>query len=115
MDVDEPLKVIREWVVPTPGVNEVRDVHLPRVGFAQGCDAALHPNRSCTAAASSPKRIVGLTFRFHQAIISLSTSQFLATMPETLFSHMRSIRAWTSGENDRAPRSIIDHMTIIKA
>jgi DNA-binding GntR family transcriptional regulator len=56
-----------------------------------------------------------LNIRFHQAIIALSKSQLLATMTETLFIHMRSIRARTIGENDRAQRSIIDHMNIIQA
>ena len=57
----------------------------------------------------------GLNIRFHQAIIALSKCQLLATMTETLFIHMRAIRARTIGENDRAQRSIIDHMNIIKA
>lgn len=57
----------------------------------------------------------GLNIRFHQAIIALSKSQLLESMTETLFIHMRSIRARTIGENDRAHRSIIDHMNIIKA
>ena len=57
----------------------------------------------------------GMNIRFHQAIIKLSKSKLLATMTETLFIHMRSIRARTIGENDRVQRSIIDHMNIIKA
>ena len=57
----------------------------------------------------------GLNIRFHQAIIKLSKSQLLASMTETLFIHMRSIRARTIGEDDRAQRSIIDHMNIIEA
>jgi DNA-binding GntR family transcriptional regulator len=57
----------------------------------------------------------GMNIRFHQAIIKLSKSQLLETMTETLFIHMRSIRARTIGENDRVQRSIIDHMNIIKA
>jgi DNA-binding GntR family transcriptional regulator len=57
----------------------------------------------------------GMNIRFHQAIIGLSKSRLLSTMTETLFIHMRSIRARTIGENDRVQRSIIDHMNIIKA
>ena len=57
----------------------------------------------------------GLNIRFHQAIVGLSKSQLLSTMTETLFIHMRSIRARTIGENDRVQRSIIDHMNIINA
>lgn len=57
----------------------------------------------------------GLNIRFHQAIIRLSKSQLIETMTETLFIHMRAIRARTIGENNRVQRSIIDHMNIIKA
>jgi DNA-binding GntR family transcriptional regulator len=56
-----------------------------------------------------------LNIRFHQAIIALSQCHLLATMTEILFIHMRAIRARTIGENDRAQRSIIDHMNIIQA
>ncbi len=53
--------------------------------------------------------------QFHQKIIELSRCGLLAEMSENLFVHMRSIRARTIGEVDRADRSIIDHMHIIEA
>lgn len=56
-----------------------------------------------------------MNIRFHQEIIRLSKSQLMESMTETLFIHMRSIRARTIGENNRIQRSIIDHMNIIKA
>ena len=56
-----------------------------------------------------------LNIGFHQAIITLSTSQWLATMTESLLIHLCTIRARTIGENDRAQRSIIDHMNIMTA
>jgi len=52
---------------------------------------------------------------FHQKIIELSRCGLLAEMSENLFIHMRSIRARTIGEVDRADRSIIDHMHIVEA
>ncbi len=57
----------------------------------------------------------GMNIQFHQAILRLSKSDLLVAMTETLFIHMRSIRARTIGEKDRAQRSIIDHMNIIEA
>lgn len=57
----------------------------------------------------------GRNIRFHQAILRLSKSDLLNSMTETLFLHMRSIRARTIGEDNRASRSIIDHMNIIEA
>ncbi len=53
--------------------------------------------------------------RFHQALLGLSKCALINTMAENLFIHMRSIRMRTIGEQDRARRSIIDHMNIIEA
>jgi DNA-binding GntR family transcriptional regulator len=53
--------------------------------------------------------------RFHQAIIRLSGNQLIADMTENLFIHVRAIRQATIGQDDRARRSIIDHMNIIEA
>ena len=53
--------------------------------------------------------------RFHQALLGLSNCELINSMAENLFIHMRSIRMRTIGEEDRASRSIIDHMNIIEA
>jgi DNA-binding GntR family transcriptional regulator len=52
---------------------------------------------------------------FHQAIIRMSNCPLLIDIADNLFIHMRAIRAKTISENDRASRSIIDHMNIIEA
>jgi len=52
---------------------------------------------------------------FHQAILTMSRNLLISEMSETLFIHMRSIRARTIGEIDRANRSIVDHLHIIEA
>ncbi len=52
---------------------------------------------------------------FHQTIIELSGNQVLIRLAENLFTHMRMIRRQTIGEEDRADRSIRDHMNIIQA
>lgn len=52
---------------------------------------------------------------FHQAILRLSKSPLLNSIIDPLFIHMRAIRARTIGEDNRADRSIIDHMNIIEA
>jgi len=52
---------------------------------------------------------------FHQAILKLSDCELLYEMAENLFMHMRSIRMRTISEDNRANRSIIDHMNIIEA
>lgn len=52
---------------------------------------------------------------FHQALLAMSQCNLLTELTENLFIHMRSIRKRTIAENDRASRSIIDHMHIIEA
>ena len=52
---------------------------------------------------------------FHQAILKMSQCDLLCEVAENLFVHMRSIRARTIAEQDRANRSIIDHLHIIEA
>ncbi|MDP6705712.1 MAG: GntR family transcriptional regulator [Alphaproteobacteria bacterium] len=52
---------------------------------------------------------------FHQTILDLSRCELLRVTADGLFLHMRGIRVRTIGEEDRAARSIIDHMTIIEA
>jgi DNA-binding GntR family transcriptional regulator len=53
--------------------------------------------------------------KFHQAIIKLSGNAVLISLAENLFTHMHMIRRQTIGEEDRADRSIHDHMNIIRA
>ena len=53
--------------------------------------------------------------KFHQAILTMSKCDLLKTMADGLFLHMRAIRARTISEDNRANRSIIDHMNIIEA
>jgi len=52
---------------------------------------------------------------FHQAIIRMSGCSLLAELTENLFIHMRAIRKVTIHQDNRAARSIVDHMAIIEA
>jgi DNA-binding GntR family transcriptional regulator len=52
---------------------------------------------------------------FHLAIIRMSGCALLAEMTENLFIHMRAIRKITIHQENRAARSITDHMRIIEA
>jgi DNA-binding GntR family transcriptional regulator len=56
-----------------------------------------------------------VNIEFHQTIIRMSHNRVLIDLAENLFTHMRMIRRKTIGENDRADRSIHDHMNIIQA
>ncbi|PWE31439.1 GntR family transcriptional regulator [Maritimibacter sp. 55A14] len=52
---------------------------------------------------------------FHQTILELSGCALLRTTADGLFTHMQAVRRRAMGENDRARRSVVDHMSIIEA
>jgi len=52
---------------------------------------------------------------FHQAIIRLSGAKLLADVTDNLLLHVRGIRQITIGRDNRAERSIRDHLGIIDA
>jgi DNA-binding GntR family transcriptional regulator len=52
---------------------------------------------------------------FHQLIIRLGGSQLIADATKNLFIHVRAIRKVTISQDNRAARSIIDHLKIIEA
>ncbi len=52
---------------------------------------------------------------FHKAIIRLGGVGLMASLTETLFIHMRAVRAVTMTQDNRAQRSIVDHREIIAA
>jgi DNA-binding GntR family transcriptional regulator len=52
---------------------------------------------------------------FHQTILDLSGCQLLKNMADILFTHMQAVRRRAMGENDRARRSVAEHMGIIEA
>lgn len=53
--------------------------------------------------------------KFHQTIIALGKCPLIGELSEQLFMHVRAIRARTIYDEDRAGRSIVDHMHIIEA
>jgi DNA-binding GntR family transcriptional regulator len=53
--------------------------------------------------------------RFHQRIIELAGSPVISTLVAGLMVHVRGIRGHMIGEDDRAERSIVDHIHIIEA
>jgi DNA-binding GntR family transcriptional regulator len=52
---------------------------------------------------------------FHQAIIAMGGCDLIADITENLFLHVRAIRKVTISQDNRASRSIVDHMRIIEA
>ncbi|GLK86379.1 GntR family transcriptional regulator [Ancylobacter defluvii] len=56
-----------------------------------------------------------VNIQFHQAIIAMGGNGILVNLAENLFTHMRMIRRKTIAEEDRADRSIQDHLAIIQS
>jgi DNA-binding GntR family transcriptional regulator len=52
---------------------------------------------------------------FHTAVIALGGSRTIVDATRNLLMHVRAIRRATIAQNDRAARSIIDHLKIIEA
>ena len=52
---------------------------------------------------------------FHKAIIRMGGVVLMTGMTDTLFIHMRAVRAVTMGQDDRARRGMKDHLAIIAA
>lgn len=53
--------------------------------------------------------------QFHQQILELSGCALLKSTADSLFQHMHAVRRRAMGEDDRATRSVVDHMEIIEA
>ena len=53
--------------------------------------------------------------KFHQMILDMSGCRILATMADGLFMHIHDVRRRALEENDRATRSVVDHLGIIEA
>jgi DNA-binding GntR family transcriptional regulator len=84
--------------------EEIREFH----GFLDACS-------DCSEARGQIDEYSEINIRFHQNIIKLSKSRLLIALADNLFIHMKSIRARTIKERDRASQSIIDHTRIIEA
>jgi DNA-binding GntR family transcriptional regulator len=52
---------------------------------------------------------------FHQAIIKMGGCDLIGDITKNLFLHVRAIRRVTIAQDNRAARSIVDHMNIIEA
>lgn len=53
--------------------------------------------------------------KFHQMILEMSGCKMLSTMADGLFMHIHAVRRRALEENNRAARSVVDHMSIIEA
>jgi DNA-binding GntR family transcriptional regulator len=90
---------------------EIADLRRLMADFRGGPDGAANgANEGERRAEYSDANIA-----FHQAIIKMSGCAMLADMTENLYIHMRAIRKITIHQDNRAARSVVDHMHIIEA
>ena len=52
---------------------------------------------------------------FHRAIIGMGGCGLMSELTDDMFVHMRAVRAMTMGQDNRAQRSVVDHMNIVDA
>lgn len=52
---------------------------------------------------------------FHRAVIRMGGVELMSTITDGLFIHMRAVRAVTMSQDNRARRSVVDHLAIIQA
>jgi DNA-binding GntR family transcriptional regulator len=110
---DEIIEMITVWAAlesmaarlacERAGDAEIASLRALFAGF-EGGDVRLRLNEYSAA-----------NFRFHQRVLELGHSPLLVDMANGLIVHVRAIRGSTIGEDDRAERSIADHVEIIEA
>jgi DNA-binding GntR family transcriptional regulator len=111
--VDEILEMITVWaalesmaarlVTERADDNEIKSLRELLASFSQD-EAKTHLDEYSEA-----------NIRFHRRILELSGCALLLSTADSLFLHMRAIRARTMTEGDRIARSIVDHKHIIEA
>ena len=70
---------------------------------------------SADAARADIEEYSEANIQFHQKILQLSQCTLLKTMADGLFQHVHAVRSRAMGEDDRATRSVVDHMNIIES
>lgn len=91
-----------------------------RLATARATDAELHGLRDLFAAfEADPSAHLSeysqANMAFHKAIIRMGGCELMSTLTDGIFIHMRAVRAVTLGQDNRAQRSLADHMAIIEA
>ena len=75
-----------------------------------------HANRHSSSSASADlSEYSDANIQFHQMILEMSGCKQLGQMADGLFFHIHAVRRRALEENDRASKSVVDHMGIIEA
>ncbi len=111
--LDEILEMIVAWAA--------LESMAARLAAEKASDAELKSLRTLAARHSVVEASAHIAeyseanIKFHQRILELSKCTLLKTIADGLFLHMHAVRRQAMGEDDRATRSVVDHMGIIEA
>lgn len=111
--LDEILDMIIAWAA--------LESMAARLAVSEASDAEIASLRDLAARGATPSNEAGISdysddnIRFHQHILDMSHCTLLRSMADGLFVHMHAVRKRAMGEEDRAERSVADHMEIIEA
>ncbi len=90
-----------------------------RLATARASDADLKALRALAEFEGDPAAHLSeynqANMAFHKAIIRMGGCELMAALTDNLFIHMRAIRAVTMSQDNRAARSVVDHLNIVKA
>ena len=110
---DEILEMIVAWAA--------LESMAARLAAEQASDEEIHNLRRHAVRHSESSSRADLSeysdanIQFHQMILAMSGCRLLSEMADELFIHMHAVRRRALEENNRASRSVVDHMEIIKA
>ncbi|MFY0690347.1 MAG: GntR family transcriptional regulator [Paracoccaceae bacterium] len=111
--LNEILEMIVAWAaLESMAARLAAEVATPEQIAALRDHAARH---SASAARADISEYSDANIRFHQMILEMSGCSILSTLADGLFVHMHAVRRRALEENDRASRSVVDHMSIIEA
>lgn len=111
--LEEILEMITVWAA--------LESMAARIVAAEASDAEIATLRKLASSYSGDEASADISeyseanIQFHQRILGLSKCKMLKSIADGLFLHMRAVRRRAMTENDRANKSVVDHMTIIEA
>jgi DNA-binding GntR family transcriptional regulator len=109
--LDEVLEVIVVWAA--------LESMAARLAVEVATDAELRSLSKLGAEAGGERADIEAysehNIRFHQRVLELSRCAMLKSIADGLFLHMHAVRRRAIGEEDRARRSAVEHMSIIEA
>lgn len=111
--LNEILEMIVAWAALESMAARLAAEHASDVDIqALRRHAARH---SASSAQADLSEYSDANIQFHQMILTMSGCEILPRMADDLFVHIHAVRRRALSENNRASKSVVDHMGIIEA